>query len=549
MKKDLFILWDLSSLTTDVKEFTEQYLHPAMRSTSIGKIIAVTEQHSDFVDFLSNLGITCVQLKGEKSQDVLAFLVNKLPGNKIVHSGNSNLVGLTSAYVTVQLTQEALKNPHRCTTFHPEIADGYNRLIWSKRVPNPYDVTSALKKLNAEDLAPEFNQYMPTQTLIQSNHITPDFLADLSLKLATTPYVALDWETWAEKNDSFNLAATKGEYVDIFGSKISGMGVTFGNHLEHTLYFQFDHADTENNISKNVLVRILNLIPKETPVIIQNAYFENCVLLSEFGRQFESSYDTKIMHQHIDEMENSGLKSLSKRYLNYSQATYSDTIAKGKTMRDYTGAEVFQYGADDPLVTAHLFDLFFIILNIEDTWEFVRDHEFPTVNLLAQAYVSGVSLDWDAVESQGRADVELNKKCIQAARKLLKENQNIAELENNALQWFNEEIAPEFNLKKHRVRQISIFDNLAALPELKWINPKLLVSIKNRGDLIELFENQFKHFEVTKKRELAESFKYKDLIKTVKTAVFTCTASSLNLLAESYALPARAKSKNAMPLS
>jgi DNA polymerase I-like protein with 3'-5' exonuclease and polymerase domains len=538
VKKDLFILWDIGSLTTNAKEFTELYLHPAMKLAHIGKIIAVLgkEKPSDLVELISNTGITCVQLKGEKSQDVIALLVDKLPGSKIVHSGNPDLVGLTSECVN----QEDLQP----TEFHPELADGYNRLNWLKRVPNMPGVKAALNKLGANDLVPEFEQYMPTQTLIQARHITPAFLADLAQKLGSTSYIALDWETWATPNENFNLAATKGEYVDMFGSKIAGMGITFGQHLEHTLYFQFDHADVENNINKNMLIKILNMIPKETPVVIQNAYFENCVLLSEFGRQFENFYDTKIMHRHIDEMSESGLKSLSKRYLNYSQASYSDTIAKSKTMRDYTGRHVFKYGADDPLVTAHLFDLFFLILNIEDTWEFVREHEFPTVNLLAQAHVSGVSLDWEAVETQDRADLELNKNCIQAARNLLKENQNLAELENNAAQWFNEEIKPEFDLKKHRVRQISNFDNLASVPELKWIAPNHFVGIKNRGDLIELFENQFKHFEAAKKRELVESFKYTDLTETVELAVFSCTASALSLLAKSYDLPARAKSKN-----
>ena len=548
MTKDLFVLWDIGSLTPHAEEFTKQYLHPAMKLTHIGKIIAVLGggEPSDLVDLLSNVGITCVQLKGEKSQTVIALLVGKLPGNKIIHSGNSGLVGLTSESVTVQLTHEALKTPSQPMEFHPELADGYNRLKWLKRVPNLPGLNLALEKLGAKSLAPEFVPYMPMQSLIQAKHITPDFLGDLAQKFQATPYISLDWETWASPNENFNRAATTDVHVDMFGSKISGMGITFGNHLEHTLYFQFDHADTENNISKNVLVQILNLIPTQTPVIIQNAYFENCVLLSEFGRQFENFYDTKIMHRHIDEVESSGLKDLSKRYLNYSQSTYSDTIAKGKTMQDYTGQHVFKYGADDPLVTAHLFDLFYIILNIEDTWEFVRNHEFPTVNLLAQAYVSGVSLDWDAVKSQGSADSELHKMSIQSARALLKSNQDLTALENNVAQWFNEEIQPEFDLKKHRVRQISTFDNLASVPELKWIDSKHLVGIQNRSDLIELFENQFTHFETAKKRELADSFKYADLTETIKPAIFTCTARSLSVLAESYALPARVKSKNAL---
>ena len=56
------------------------------------------------------------------------------------------------------------------------------------------------------------------------------------------------------------------------------------------------------------------------------------------------------------------------------------------------------------MVTAHLFDLFYTILNLEGTWEFVRDYEFPMAYVLSDAYLAGVSIDYVEVERQRAED-------------------------------------------------------------------------------------------------------------------------------------------------
>ncbi len=459
----------------------------------------------DMFELAYNLGINGVKIRGVAAKHIIAHIVSKLPGTKTVFTNDELLTALsgenmqiflnnqlveTDKYVQLRnslltipdftpddwqeltdisaftldnfvnlaeqfesnegkilldkLSQSATQNAtlelivnsslsnwatnYRVSKLRPELAEGFRqgrkflRLEWFKRVPN---TRPGLE---------EFNRYLPTQMLITKDKFNLEGIEKL---LKKSRIIALDWETWAEQNENFDAG-----YVDMFGSKIAGVGITCGVYLEKTFYFQFDHADTANNIAKEFLIPLLELFPDEVPVIAHNFYFECTVLLSEFGVQFDNIYDTKVMHHHIDESSSHALKDLSKRYLNYDQLHYEDVIEKGKTMRDYSGTDIFQYGADDPLVTAHLFDLFYIILNLEGSWEFVKNHEFPTVNLLAESYFRGVSIDWEACQKQGNYDSEYSKTCIQKIRDLIKDNQNQEDLARHAEVWFKEEIRP-----------------------------------------------------------------------------------------------------------
>lgn len=347
---------------------------------------------------------------------------------------------------------------YRLSKLRPELAEGFKkgrkfvRLEWFKRIPNQDRILGIVARIGLKNTC-EFSRYIPTQMLITKDKFN---LEGVKGVLRKSRIIALDWETWAESNENFDA-----EYVDMFGSKITGVGITCGFHLEKTFYFQFDHTDTVNNIAKTLLIPLLELFPDEVPVIAHNFYFECAVLLSEFGVQFDNIYDTKVMHHCLDESSSHGLKDLSKRYLNYDQLHYGDVIAKGKTMRDYSGTDIFQYGADDPLVTAHLFDLFYIMLSLEGSWEFVKNHEFPTVNLLAESYFMGVSVDWEACRIQGLSDSEHSQECIQKIRDLIKGNQNKTDIACHAEVWFKEEIRPALknldDADKHRQKLADAF--------------------------------------------------------------------------------------------
>lgn len=298
--------------------------------------------------------------------------------------------------------------------------DRFNRLKWDKKVPNREKLLDVLKRSGTDYLLNRLEKFLPKQTLVTPSNLNLDLIKS---QILNSRAVSLDWETWQEPNENFKKANKGKEFVDMLGSTISGMGITIGENWEHTYYFQFDHADRENNLSKHRLLEVLDVIPADMPIIAFNMYFEISVLISEFRVALPIMYDPMVMHKHIDELaDDHGLKDLSKRYLHYDQLHYEDVIEKGKTMQDYTGQHVFQYGADDPLVTAHLFDLFYVILNTEKTWNFVRDCEFPTVQLLSESYVEGVSFDLEEVERQRVEDQTVYDTCIERMRELLRAN-------------------------------------------------------------------------------------------------------------------------------
>jgi DNA polymerase I-like protein with 3'-5' exonuclease and polymerase domains/5'-3' exonuclease len=353
------------------------------------------------------------------------------------------------AYDILAKLQPQRVNSKPTETFFDEVSGltvkikgtNFNRLNWVKRVPNRADLLAVLARAGTDYMMDVLEQFMPTQTLVTPENLNLEEIKD---QIMESRYVSLDWETYQEDNANFKKANQGKTYVDMLGSRISGMGITIGDNLEHTYYFQFDHADTENNLDKAVLLDILDSIPSDMPVVAFNSYFEISVLLAEFKATLPIMHDPMIMHKHIDELSDKhGLKDLSKRYLSYDQLHYEDVIEKEKTMRDYTGAHVFQYGADDPLVTGHLYDFFALTLNLEKSWDFVRECEFPTVQLLAESYVSGVSFDIDKAEHQLQEDKVVYDRCVSQIRTLLDDNPlTYAEALHNAAVLYKADVDP-----------------------------------------------------------------------------------------------------------
>ena len=434
---------------------------------------------------------------------------------------------------------------------------GWNQLQWYKRVPSEAAVREILTSIKGgfDSFSQEFKFLYPSQTLVKSAHVSDTSIARLAEAFKSSRIIGLDWETWAEPNANFTKAA-RGDYVDMFGSKIAGMGITYGKNLEKTLYFQFDHSDEENNIEKARLLEILEIIPEEIPLVIQNMYFEESVLRSDLGVSFANPiYDTKVMHCHIDEMESSGLKDLSKRYLNYTQQRYADVVAKGTTMKDYSGQHVFQYGADDPLVTAHLFDLFYIILNLEGTWEFVRDYEFPTVSLLSSSFCSGVSIDWEEVEKQSVADQKVFDTNLAKVRELIKDNEDLAELTRHAENWYKEEIAPLHALQVKEVQKslqgatISL-QQFEAIPELAAIDSRRKLGLFDEtpnptpAEVMTFYTEQVEAIKRTTIAGMAQEFAYEDFVESTQQESFTFQGTGkLNLLVQSVGLSIEAQTK------
>lgn len=125
-----------------------------------------------------------------------------------------------------------------------------------------------------------------------------------------SPFVALDIETSTPEESDYWLAEAKGVVeaaekafaedarnlddgdepitrfkglgVDVFGSELTGLGLTFGDNQQYTLYFSVDHKDTPN-IPKESIRDMLREIPRRVPIVVHNASFEIVVLRNSLG--------------------------------------------------------------------------------------------------------------------------------------------------------------------------------------------------------------------------------------------------------------------------
>ncbi len=224
--------------------------------------------------------------------------------------------------------------------------------------------------------------------------------------IAHTPTVPLDIET-STPDESDEWLAAQGEEegtskVDVIGSELTGMSLTFGDNLQHTIYISVDHADT-NNVPKQLLkAYIKGLADAGVQFVIQNFNFEGPVLFNEWGKEwldngFEgllpNCLDSKIEASYVDENDRLGLKSLSKKWFNYDQVDYKTvTTIDGvpHKMRELSGAHVKDYGCDDTIVTGSLHNFFKLFMQLEHTWQVYLQVEIDAMYAHAQSFVNGV---------------------------------------------------------------------------------------------------------------------------------------------------------------
>jgi 5'-3' exonuclease len=163
------------------------------------------------------------------------------------------------------------------------------------------------------------------------------FLAE---KLRDSPIVALDIETATpELSDQWLAERGTPDKVDVFGSLLTGQGLTFGNNSQFTFYFCVNHAETQNVTSDQVRAAV-ELIPQTCPIVVQNASFELPILYEAWGEDMKDNgwhgflpnvIDTKQMASYVDENQSLGLKKLSAHYLDYKQTEYLEvTTSEGE---------------------------------------------------------------------------------------------------------------------------------------------------------------------------------------------------------------------------
>ena len=308
---------------------------------------------------------------------------------------------------------------------HPELcwkplAHKFPDVRWVKRVPSAERMQRVLNEVGCSDLYSNFESAMP-QVIPVDAPMLAAIKDQLISEIAASDVVAFDYETYDTKKQASLQQATSGKhYVDMINSKITGAGFCFGKHGENVLYLSADHRDTANCDVQEIL-DLIKAAQTKSQLVVHNLYFEGTVTARNFNDfRLENVHDTMVMMRYIDENEQYGLKACSLRDLNYHQASFEETT-QGRDMCDLSLDEVLQYGADDALVTFHLYDLYVLKAKLDGCY----DHYCSVVNAtpaLVDAHLNGVRIDWEFQQQFHEDDIRVRDESLSKMRELLEAN-------------------------------------------------------------------------------------------------------------------------------
>lgn len=297
---------------------------------------------------------------------------------------------------------------YECAKFYPE----------NVNMPfAPMTIKARLIEPANEETHPYLVRYAGQVKLADSQS---DF-ANLKVHMKTSPFVTIDLETSTPPESDVWVDAilatkkTKATVVDVFGSEITGMGITCGNNAQITYYIPVDHKECYN-FTLDEIADVLEAIPDSVPVAIHNTNFELPVLYTNLGGWLSNAVDTQLMKSYVDENTGLGLKKCSKQYFDYDQTTYEDTT-QGRKMNELTGAEVLSYGADDTIVGSALYNRLKLTMELENTIDAFEKVELLTQYWVAEAFVNGFKPNLERLaelkakdkKEFGEGEVELNE--------------------------------------------------------------------------------------------------------------------------------------------
>ena len=122
---------------------------------------------------------------------------------------------------------------YACAQLHPE---------WVNTLRTPLQWTAGIV-LPAEDY--RLRKWGQQVRLVTADNYD-EAVKFLGTKLSSSPYVSLDIETSTPDESDEWLERRGVDKVDVLGSELTGLGMTFGNNCQYTLYFSVDHRDTNN---------------------------------------------------------------------------------------------------------------------------------------------------------------------------------------------------------------------------------------------------------------------------------------------------------------
>lgn len=226
--------------------------------------------------------------------------------------------------------------------------------------------------------------------------------------IKASAYVALDIETSTpDESDDWLQAQGKdeGAGVDVIGSELTGMSLTFGANQQHTVYISIDHKDTDNISSAELKEFIGELVSESVQFVIQNFSFEGTVLYNAWHEGWENNgsegllpnaLDTKLEASYVDENESLGLKKLSKRWFNYDQVEYKTVTTIDSVqykMKELTAAHVKDYGCDDTICTSSFHNFAKLHMQLDHHWNVYLAVEIDAMYGHTQSFIHGTTCD------------------------------------------------------------------------------------------------------------------------------------------------------------
>ena len=296
------------------------------------------------------------------------------------------------------------------------------KMLWTRRIANREAVETLMRQTHCQDLFEVIEPFLPVHYLLDADTATPEFIEAIKGEMKKSPFIAFDYETF-DKNEFECFKLNDDNFVDTLSQQLTGCVFTFGVNLESSVYVTVGH-NTDKNLPIETLVDLLLFAYEHKPLAAHNALFEMTVTHSNTGIILEGLYDTQIMSSYVDENSRAGLKYLSKSVLNYDQTSYADTLAAAgaNNMAELTPEQVFDYGIDDGVVTAYLFDLFHIVMQLEGVDEFYTQYERYTANTLHNAFFNGVLIDQDTMQAIHQDDLKTVEEGTAAIREILYEH-------------------------------------------------------------------------------------------------------------------------------
>lgn len=298
-------------------------------------------------------------------------------------------------------------NSWKLASLHPEWVDTmHNVPVWG-----PGMVTTACKDERLVQWA--------GKTLLVTAGNWNNFRSRFSNAFKARPWIALDIETSTpEESDDWLQAQGNPDGVDVLGSELTGMSLTFGTNMQNTVYISVDHTDT-NNVTKDQVRELLEEIQASgVEIAIQNVSFEGTVLFNEFGKHWYGNgyngllanwLDTKLEASYVDENDSLGLKKLSRKWLNYDQVEYKTITTIDNVqykMNELSAEHVFSYATDDTICTAALHNFFKLFMELEGTYEVYKQVEIASSYLHTQSYIHGTKISLQTLQELRQIDEE-----------------------------------------------------------------------------------------------------------------------------------------------